>query len=140
MAQQKLHDGEDPIAAKREQKTKEKLEEARAITFAKASQSYYDAYQAKWSVKHREAFLTTLKQYAFPKLGELPVASIDTGLVLAVLSRSGPQARDRPGYVAASKFWTGGVRGSGRRQPGALEGPSEGDAAVEDREGRQPCG
>ena len=37
-ARQKLRDGQDPIDAKREQKTKEKLEAAKAITFEKAAQ------------------------------------------------------------------------------------------------------
>jgi integrase len=84
-ARQKLSDGVDPIESRREQKAKERLEAAKQITFAFAAGRYYDAYQAKWSAKHREAFMNTLRQYVFPLIGDLPVAAIDTGLVLSVL-------------------------------------------------------
>ena len=56
-ARQLLRDGLDPIDAKREQRTRQKLEAARSITFEIAARRYYDAHQVKWSVKHREAFL-----------------------------------------------------------------------------------
>jgi integrase len=84
-ARQLLRDGLDPIDAKREQRTRLKLEAARSITFEVAARRYYDAHELKWSVKHREAFLNTLHQYAYPLLGKLPVAAIDTGLVLRVI-------------------------------------------------------
>jgi hypothetical protein len=84
-ARQLLKDGIDPIEATREQKAKEKLEAAKQITFEVAAQRYYDAYQAKWSAKHREAFQHTLQQYAYPVMGQLPVADIDTSNILAVI-------------------------------------------------------
>lgn len=34
------------------------------------------------NAKHAAQFLSTLRDYAFPKIGKLPVADIDTGLVL----------------------------------------------------------
>src|SRR2546423_1634667 len=81
-ARQLLRDGVDPIDAKREQRTRQKLEAAHSITFEIAAGRCYDAHEVKWGVKHREAFLNTLHQYAYPLLGKLPVAVIDTGLVL----------------------------------------------------------
>ena len=77
------------------------MEAAKAITFEKAARTYYEAYQSKWSVRHREAFLNTLKQYAFPVIGGLPVAAIDTGLVLRVLSRSGSTGMSPPARIRA---------------------------------------
>lgn len=50
-------------------------------TFEKAAKAYYDAHERSWkNDKHRAQFLSTLKAYAFPKIGRLPVADIDTGL------------------------------------------------------------
>ena len=45
------------------------------ITFEKAARATTMPIRSKWSAKHREAFINTLQQYAFPVLGELPVAS-----------------------------------------------------------------
>ena len=57
------------------------LEAAKQITFEWLPLGhYFESYQQKWSIKHREAFIGTLKQYVFPLIGSLPVAAIDTGL------------------------------------------------------------
>jgi integrase len=62
------------------------LEKARGLTFADAAQQFFDQHQAKWrNAKHRDQFLSSLKQYAFPTLGGLSVADIDTGLVLRAI-------------------------------------------------------
>jgi hypothetical protein len=37
------------------------------------------------NAKHRNQFISTLKEYVFPKLGKLAVADIDIGSVLSVL-------------------------------------------------------
>jgi integrase len=85
-ARQQLLDGVDPLEARRVDRTKAALEAAKAVTFEEATIAYFDAHQAKWSnPKHRAQFLSTLREYAFPKLGKLAVADIDLGHVLAVL-------------------------------------------------------
>jgi hypothetical protein len=82
-ARQLLLDGIDPLDARIQERAQRALEAARIITFEKAAQAYYDAHERSWkNNKHRAQFLSTLKAYAFPKIGKLPVADIDTGLVL----------------------------------------------------------
>ena len=85
-ARLQLLDGIDPIAAKQQRKADAALAAAKAITFETAAQQYFDQHAAKWrNRKHRAQFLSTLQTYAYPTLGKLPVAAIDTGLVLKVI-------------------------------------------------------
>ena len=85
-ARQQLKDGIDPLEAKKAERQARALEAAKAITFKDAAQQYFDTHERKWgNAKHRAQFISTLTQYAFPDLGRLPVAAIDTGLVLKVV-------------------------------------------------------
>jgi integrase len=82
-ARQQLLDGVDPIDQKRAQKAERALEAAKAITFSEAAQSYYDQHEKKWkNPRHRDQWISTLQTYCFPRIGNLPVSAIDTGLVL----------------------------------------------------------
>jgi integrase len=85
-ARQQFLDGIDPLDARAAERTQRALEAARTITFEKAAQAYFDAHERKWrNRKHAAQFLSTLKTYAFPKIGSLPVAVIDVSLVLKVI-------------------------------------------------------
>jgi integrase len=85
-ARQLLLDGTDPLDARKTQRTAQALEAARSITFEKAAQAFFDAHERGWkNAKHRAQFLSTLKTYAYPRIGTLPVAEIDVGLVLKVI-------------------------------------------------------
>ena len=78
-----LLDNIDPIDQKRAQKAERALAAAKSITFAEAAQAYYDQHERKWkNPKHRDQWLSTMRTYVFPKIGNLPVSAIDTGLVL----------------------------------------------------------
>ena len=81
-----LEDGIDPLEQKKADKAAKALAAAKAITFEQAAQSFFNQHEQKWSnAKHRKQFLTTLKQFAFPKIGSLAVADIDIGQVLRVI-------------------------------------------------------
>ncbi|MGB6448806.1 MAG: integrase arm-type DNA-binding domain-containing protein, partial [Xanthobacteraceae bacterium] len=83
LARKTLLDGADPLAVRVADAAQRALEAARTITFEAAAKTYYEGHQASWkNAKHRQQFLNTLKTYVFPKIGKLPVADIDTGLVL----------------------------------------------------------
>lgn len=85
-ARQRLLDGNDPLADRQAQRAARALEAAKTKTFADCATAYFEAHERKWkNVKHRQQFLSTLKHYAFPVIGELPVSEIDTGLVLNVI-------------------------------------------------------
>jgi integrase len=82
-ARQQLADGIDPLDARKAERAGRALEAAKAMTFADAARQYFDQHEGKWkNRKHRAQFLATLRDYALPVLGGLPVAAIDTGLVL----------------------------------------------------------
>jgi integrase len=82
-ARQQLADGVDPLDARKAERAERALESAKAMTFADAARQYFDQHEGKWkNRKHRAQFLATLRDYALPVLGRLPVAAIDTGLVL----------------------------------------------------------
>ena len=86
-ARQLLADGIDPLdhrnGERRRRDAETKLQDARSITFEQAAQRYYDKNNAKWkNRKHSAQFMSTLRQYAFRVMGKVPVAEIDTPLVL----------------------------------------------------------
>jgi integrase len=87
-ARRLLHKGIDPLEAKRAEKAAKALEMAKALTFEAAARQYYAQHSPKWGVRHREQFMSSLEAYAFPTIGKLSVAAIDTGLVLKVVEPS----------------------------------------------------
>jgi integrase len=85
-ARHQLFDGLDPLETRRTERARAALEQAKAVTFEEATTAYFNAHQAKWrNAKHRAQFLSTMREYAFPKLGKLAVADVDLGSVLEVL-------------------------------------------------------
>jgi integrase len=77
-ARQQLHDGIDPIDAKRAQRI------VPTMVFCQAVEAYAKLHEQKWTAR-RPQFLSSLRQHAFPILGDLPLAVIDTPAVLRVL-------------------------------------------------------
>jgi integrase len=85
-ARKMLLEGIDPLEARKAQHAARALEEAKSLTFEVAAKQYFDLHESKWrNAKHRQQFLNTLRDYAFPKIGRLAVADIDTGQVLRVI-------------------------------------------------------
>jgi integrase len=85
---QLLADGIDPLVAKAAAKTAKALAAAKNITFKKAAEQYIDQNAGKWkNAKHRQQWTTTLETYAFPVIGDWPIADVDVGAVLKVLEQ-----------------------------------------------------
>jgi integrase len=88
-ARQKLADGVDPIAhreATRRASEEQARKDAAIPTFREAAERYFRVHGDKWrNHKHRAQFLSTLRQYAFPKLGALHVNEITTEDVRAAV-------------------------------------------------------
>jgi integrase len=81
-----IKQGVDPIAQRRTDEAAQALERAKAITFKDACARYIAAHRAGWkNIKHAGQWEATLKTYAYPVIGALPVQSIDTALVMKVL-------------------------------------------------------
>ncbi len=84
-ARRKRHDGIDPIDARRVERARQRLDAAKAVTFAEVAEVYITAHKAGWrNGKHKAQWENTLKTYATPIMA-LPVQSIDTALVLKAL-------------------------------------------------------
>jgi hypothetical protein len=83
---------------------------ASAVSFKGCAERYIADRKEGWkNAKHAQQWTATLEQYAYPKLGQVPVSAVDTALVVAVLKpiwRSKPEPRSE--YAAGSKpSWTG---------------------------------
>lgn len=78
--------GEDPIEARKAERQAKKLDDARSLTFKQAAAAYIKANKAAWkNAKHVAQWEATLATYADPIFGALPVAAVDTGLVMKAL-------------------------------------------------------
>jgi integrase len=79
-------DGIDPIEHKRAQRAALQAAAAKAMTFKQCAEGFIRDNERKWdNAKHRDEWKTTLEKYVYPILGNLPVAAIDTPLVLKVI-------------------------------------------------------
>lgn len=78
--------GKDPLEVRASDKLLDALDRAREMTFNQCAGAYIAAHRGSWkNVKHAEQWTNTLATYAAPIIGELPVAAVDTGLVVKVL-------------------------------------------------------
>jgi integrase len=78
--------GIDPLAHRREQRATSRLAAVRGMTFKQCADRLIDAHEGAWrNPKHRQQWRNTMATYAYPIIGDLPVADIDTGLVVKVL-------------------------------------------------------
>jgi integrase len=83
---QLLLQGLDPITVGKAARAAVKLTEANARTFQQCAEAFHAAHCASWSnQKHAREWLASLATHAFPAIGGLPVAAIDTPEVLRVL-------------------------------------------------------
>jgi integrase len=83
---QQLLDDIDPLTAKRQRRTAERLDAAKAMTFGACVEAYLAAHEISWkNDKHRQQWRMTLTKYC-RSISDLPVKDIDTDLVLRVLT------------------------------------------------------
>jgi integrase len=81
-----LIDGIDPIAARDARRAQAALADAQAVTFQHCADEYLRDNETSWkNAVHRRQWGSTLKTYVHPVIGHLPVAGVDTGLVLKIL-------------------------------------------------------
>jgi Arm DNA-binding domain len=93
-AHELLLGGTDPINSRQVQRAEARTEKARVITFEACAERYIKAHRTGWkNSKHADQWPATLGNYAYPIIGNLPVTSIDTGLVMKCLE---PIWQDKP--------------------------------------------
>lgn len=82
-----LLEGKDPLEARNAAKLAEALERAKMMTFDQCAAAYIEAHRGGWkNAKHASQWENTLKTYASPIIGKMPVALVDTALVVKTLS------------------------------------------------------
>lgn len=87
-ARQLVHEGKDPIEARRDELAARKAaqESALADTFKSCAERYIESHKAGWkNKKHIYQWRATMRDYAYPIIGELPVARVATSHVLQIL-------------------------------------------------------
>jgi integrase len=78
--------GIDPIDAKDAQRASAAVERAKAMTFDQCAQQYIAAHRAGWrNPKSLSQWTNSLATYVSPIFGNLPVGSIDVGLIMKVV-------------------------------------------------------
>jgi integrase len=78
--------GIDPIAHRRASLAARKASAAKAMTFRQCAESYMASHEDAWrNAIHRNQWRRSLATYVYPALGGLPVAAIDTGLVMKII-------------------------------------------------------
>lgn len=83
---QMLLAGTDPLDAKASQRSAQAVSDLKGMTFDQCRDAYIEAHRAGWrSAKHAADWTSTMNTYVTPVIGALPVAAIDTALVLKVL-------------------------------------------------------
>ena len=78
--------GLDPIDERNNNRRLKKIEQYKTVTFAQAAEKCIDSKRHEWkNVKHGQQWVNTLRTYAFPTIGELPLSNVDTDLVLKII-------------------------------------------------------
>ena len=79
-------EGRDPVEERKLAKALLRQESTHKKTFEDCAAAYIEAHRAGWkNEKHLQQWKATLENYAYPIFGALPVARIDTDLVLQAL-------------------------------------------------------
>ena len=78
--------GIDPIAHRRAALAVRRASDAKVMTFRQCADAYIASHEAGWrNPSHRSQWTNTLAQHVCPVLGALPVAAIDTALVMKTI-------------------------------------------------------
>jgi integrase len=102
--------GIDPRQHRDAQRAAAAAASMKSITFEAAAQAYIAAHRNEWrSQEHAQKWPASLRRHVFPTLGTLPVASIDTALVVKALGKvwqSAPETGARlRGRIEAILDW-----------------------------------
>ncbi len=78
--------GKDPIEQRAAAAAQERRTDARSTTFKECAEQLIASNEAGWkNAKHRQQWRNTLVTYVYPVFGDVPVADVNTDLVLKVI-------------------------------------------------------
>lgn len=112
LQRQRLADGIDPIDHRRAVQAETAMAKAQAVPFEDCAQRYIDSRRAGWkNAKHADQWGSTLRTWAYPIIGKLPVGSITTDLVMQVLEQRVGEGSEAPTLWNAKTETANRVRG-----------------------------
>jgi integrase len=86
LVREQLLNDVNPVLESRKARDVAKVEAAKRMSFKQCAEGFIAAKGKGWrSEKHKAQWQTTLQTYAFPVIGDLPVAAVDLPLVLKIL-------------------------------------------------------
>ena len=95
-AREQVRNGIDPVDARRSDREAKRLADAKRLTFKQCAEKYITTHQGAWkNDRHRAQWRSTLSKYAYPIIGALSVAEIDTALVCRSRRAPAPSRRLR---------------------------------------------
>ena len=82
LAREKIDNGIDPLAERLTKRSNLAAAVAAAMNFSEAAEKYIAAHEAGWkNAKHADQWNNTLATYAYPIIGKITVADIETCLL-----------------------------------------------------------
>ena len=82
-----VHDGINPIEARRLAREATVVVAERAVSFKTAAEQHIEGHKAGWrNAKHAAQWTSTLETYAFPIIGDVPVRDINVDHLMKVLT------------------------------------------------------
>jgi integrase len=98
----------DPVAERQRQR-RQSIADANIVTFRKAAETFIAAQQGQWTANHAEQWAVSLRAYAYPFIGDMPVAEITRADVIRLLDsiwiRIPETARRVRGRIEAILDW-----------------------------------
>ncbi len=86
MIRQKIHNGIDPIAERKQARQAALAEQTASITFEMAVNEYLHTHQKQWkNRKHSGQWRSTLISYAFPVIGKLAMRDVTLSHIIKIL-------------------------------------------------------
>jgi integrase len=85
-ARQQVAAGIDPVAEREAQRTAARIEVSGQMSFRECAERYIEAHGTGWrNDKHREQWVSSLSNYAYPVIGDLPVSGVALGHIVKIL-------------------------------------------------------
>jgi integrase len=84
-ARKLLSDSIDPIEHRNARLAAKAIDAAKAITFDQCAAGFVADRQSGWTPRHKRVWENSIRDHVSPVFGKLPVAAVDTALVLKVL-------------------------------------------------------
>lgn len=81
-----IREGQDPIEQRRQGRTTVREAASKAVTFQSYAEKFILGREGGWkNPRHRQIWRNSLRDYAHPTLGHMPIADVDTSAVLKAL-------------------------------------------------------